>query len=61
MIRVTKQYGKYYGVEFESVEDEVENIEYSVKDGFPVIIVENLSDIDKMDLTFTSQDIEMVS
>lgn len=60
MIRVIKQRGKYYGVEFESVEDEADNIQLFVEENTPVIIVNRLSDIDEMDLNFTSSDIKMI-
>lgn len=38
--------GKYYGIEIDSIEDDLENIECFVNEGTPVIITGDLSDLE---------------
>lgn len=57
MIRVVQLSGKYYGKKIFSIEDDLENIEIFVKEGTPVILVDDISDLENLDIF---EEIEMV-
>ena len=48
MIRVCKLTGKWYGCEFSDLKMERDNIKAFVEEGTPVIIVNDLSDVDEL-------------
>jgi hypothetical protein len=56
MIRILKQGSKYFGLPVVLDEDEIENITRFAAEGFPVIIVNDLEDLDDLD----KDDIEMI-
>lgn len=57
MIRVVQLSGKYYGKKIFSIEDDLENIEIFVNEGTPVILVDDISDLENLDIF---EEIEMV-
>jgi len=57
MIRIVKMSRKYYGIELsDDLEKEMEEIQTFVNEGNPVIIVNDLDDLDD----FIYEDVEMV-
>lgn len=61
MIRITVMSGVAYGVEFDDMEDELENIEGFLNEGTPVILVASLDELDRADgFTFKSGQVAMV-
>lgn len=51
MYRVIKQSGKYYALEVDIADDdEQENIDIFVNEGTPVILVNDLEDLDALDI-----------
>ena len=51
MIRITKMSGKFYGIELPiNSDDAMDEIDEFVQQGTPVIIVENLEDLEKLGL-----------
>jgi len=59
MYRISKTGSNYYAVEMSENED-IENIKSLVEQGTPVIIVNSLDDIDRMDVIFSKEEIEIV-
>ena len=49
MYRVTKMSGKFYAIKINSIEDDQENIDSFVNDQIPVIIVSELSELEKLE------------
>lgn len=62
MIRIVKLTGKYYGYEFNNLDnsDERENIQGFVDEGTPVILVDSLDDLESLDLIIGKDEIVMV-
>lgn len=58
MIRIVKLSNQYYGYKIDSIEDDLENIEYFVNDYDLVILVNELDDLEKLDINV--EDVEMV-
>ena len=50
MYRVVKISNKYYGVEIDSVEDDMKNIESFIETGDPVILCDELDDLEIFDI-----------
>lgn len=46
MIRIVKMSNKYYGIEIDSIEDDLENIKDFIDQGTPVILVNDLEDLE---------------
>ena len=46
MYRVVKISNKYYGVEIDSVDDDIENMEGFIETGDPVILCDELEDLE---------------
>ena len=60
MIRIVKMTNKYYGIKIDSIDDkEIENIEFFVNDGIPVILVNELDDLTVLDIE--EFEVEMVT
>ena len=62
MIRIVKMSGKYYGTEikfgFFNSDDEIEQIEEFVNEGTPVILVNELQDLESLGID--PDDVQMV-
>jgi len=59
MIRVIKMSGQYYGVELtDDLEKEMDEIAIFIREGTPVIIVEELEDLEELEID--SEVVEMV-
>ena len=51
MIRVTKMTGKFYGIKVDiNSSDEIDNINTFTGDGTPVILVNDLEDLEDLDI-----------
>ncbi len=46
MYRVIKIRGKFYGIEIDSIDDDIENIEGFIETGDPVILCDELEDLE---------------
>lgn len=59
MLRVMKMSGKWYGINSDLTDDdEIKNIEVFVSEGTPIILVNDLSDLE--DLGIDASEVEMV-
>ena len=58
MIRIVNMSGKFYGIEVDMNDEEIENIEQFTNEGTPVILVNDLSDLGIFDID--EDDITMV-
>jgi len=58
MIRIVNMSGKFYGIEVDMNDEEIDNIEQFTNEGTPVILVNDLSDLGIFDID--EDDITMV-
>lgn len=57
MIRITKMGSGYYGLEIESIKEDLENIQIFVEEGTPVVLVNSLDELEDLGIY---EEIEMV-
>ena len=58
MIRVTKMSGKWYGIKIFSLMKDHDNIMQFIREGTPVVIVDNLEDVEELGIN--PAEVEMV-